>query len=270
MNKMRNSLMMTLLISQIVLFFYGCQESLEDNFINKDEKLMTLCQLGNEDFIDIELAALGNGDYYLLERYNQAKQRLDSVARFQDGQYYFTIESGREVGISEELFAHFKKILSQNNRRIQNKYLVEIEGKRLEFDKPLLIQLNGIQSRNVESGGGGTGTSLGTGSVTFEKESFWWGYIESAALTNDQAVEFFSSMKDAYGQGGLIVGLIPSFWAPSIVSWATAAVITLNGVMYEDYYNEAIGSGAAYELIDVYQPDGTTGSPHSYIIRQIK
>lgn len=40
--------------------------------------------------------------------------------------------------------------------------------------------------------------------------------------------------------------------------------------MYEDYYNEAIGSGAAYELIDVYQPDGTTGSPHSYIIRQIK
>ena len=37
MNKMRNSLMMTLLISQIVLFFYGCQESLEDNFINKDE-----------------------------------------------------------------------------------------------------------------------------------------------------------------------------------------------------------------------------------------
>ena len=264
---MRNILTSILLMSQIALLFYSCQSSLEDNLVNEDNELVTLNQSWNEDFIDIKLTDLTNGDSYTLERYNQAKQRLDSVAKFQDGQYYFTVERGSEIGISEELFDHFKEILSKNNQRIQDKYIVEIDGKRLEFDRPPVIRLNGVQSRIPETFGGGS--YLGSNSVYFTRDSYWWGYIESATLTNAQALEFFGSMKDAYGQGGDIVGLFPIGWAPALVTWATDAVISLNAEMYANYYNEALTSGASYELWDVYMPDGTPGSPHTYSIKKV-
>ena len=173
---------------------------------------------------------------------------------------------------------------------------MEIGEKRFEFDTPPTVRLNAIQSNNNESGNdpdesekdpdpeppaegggetggggsssGGSQTSLGSGNVVFTQESYWWGYTKSATLTNAQAIEFFGSMKDAYGQGSDIYSFIPGGWAPALVTWAIGAVISLTADMYEDYYNEALTSGASYEILDVYMPDGTPGSPHTYVIRQ--
>ena len=91
MNKVRFILDVTLLASLTALFFYGCQTSLDENFTNEGDNLMSLSRSYTDNFINIDLAKLKNGDDNLLERYKQARQRLDSVVRFQDGQYYFTI-----------------------------------------------------------------------------------------------------------------------------------------------------------------------------------
>lgn len=271
-----------LLISSM-LFLYSCQQNLE-NMINEESIDVGVGSRSlRTEFIDVDFEKLANRDEYTLNLYKEARQRIDEIAEFRNGQYYFNVSTADELNISKKLFCHFKQILKNNNERIKDKYIVEIGGRLLEFDSLNPIALNSIMTTSIEGGEspdpddeddewypGSATTLLGSDDIDVERESFWWGYEESLELTNEQSLEFFGTMTDIYGHGDDFMDYIPDVWGGDLVKYVNGLVMIATEGMYEGYYNEALETGSSYVLFHVYQPDGTPGSPHTYSIKRIE
>ena len=107
--------------------------------------------------------------------------------------------------------------------------------------------------------------------IQIETEYFWGGYVTVYTLSNEQAKEFFYTMKEIYGWDEFGIGaLLDLYWSPKLVATVISLAMTINENMYENWYEEAMETGSKYEIWDICYYDGEAGNPHTLYVKRIE
>ena len=281
----------------VIYLLSSCQSDIWEETLELEASKVSTKTEGMS-YIDVDLSELSTRDTAMFALYIEARNRMDKFIEYKDGQYVLNAKSGAEMNISEVLFLNFKRAMERTNDEIRNKCMIEVAPKVLkEVQLTPKMLLNSVQTKDKESGGGdwfppmsgggapvdggdegndgghggGHNPNVDMANIQIETEYFWGGYVTVYTLSNEQAKEFFYTMKEIYGWDEFGIGaLLDLYWSPKLVATVISLAMTINENMYENWYEEAMETGSKYEIWDICYYDGEAGNPHTLYVKRIE
>lgn len=187
----------TMILSVIFLILHGCMYSeIEEKY----------------DALIDEKTFLSSTDVKTLD---EVRLRLDPYVRIENDKFELTILTGRDIGISEEIFLAFQHTIAETNNKISSGELCLINGELLISD--LNVSLTKIKTRSPEDNDKGYKT---------ENKSEWWGMISTTTYDQKGAYDFAND----YGTKTTITGIIAGLIIGGVNSAAGSAFCTIYGV----------------------------------------
>ena len=204
-----------------VITFWACSKDSES--YQPDEFLQFS---GNVNF-----SQLNNAESVILQK---AQKRIDKHIRLSNGQFSMDIQSGKEAGMSEEIFNFFSNCMKSSNENIRKAQsagfaVIQTGSKSLQIINP---------DKQIPFALTKTDTEIPEGGIT-GVQSFWWGsktYFSNADLK--EAADILNTGGDLSTLlGGF--GFIPAAVTSCLLNWqareyAKAAENNPNGIVISE------------------------------------
>lgn len=164
-----------------VAFLFMFVSSCEKNTLSQEKS----------PFLDlniVENSIFSESEFMILA---EAYKRVDNFIVYDNGRHYLTINSAKEINISERLLHYIRETIELANKQEEFYRILSKEG--IKFVKPKHLQINSFP--RVRSGGeeseGGYSIYHGIGYV-----------IESVTLNHDESIFLLNSLQSAAGDAG--------------------------------------------------------------------